>query len=163
MPPYVWMLSIYLAAPLYVWMLPNLWWHPKVWGTSKHMGGVQTYRGIYTYGGIQIYGGIWTPPQFDKACFLCVLYVQQAYGGIQTYGGASKYMGVSTHIQGASKHTGAQTYRGYPTKWGLPLVEIITIHVYVVVWRIKLSTHIMVSLFSSEACWYLQLLGKRGH
>ena len=28
--PYVWMPSICLAAPLYVWMLPNVWWHPKV-------------------------------------------------------------------------------------------------------------------------------------
>ena len=58
-----------LAAPLYVWMLPDLWWHPKVWGTSN-IWGVSKHTGAS-----KCMGCIWTPPQSDKVCFLCVVYV----------------------------------------------------------------------------------------
>ena len=64
---------------------------------SKHIGSIQTYEGdiniqgvIQKYGGIKTYGGVQTcrghpnvwghmdTPQSDKACFLFVVYVQQA-------------------------------------------------------------------------------------
>ena len=55
----------------------------KVQGTSKHIGGVQTYRASKHMGtskhmgASKCMGGMWTPPLCDKACFLCVVYVQQ--------------------------------------------------------------------------------------
>ena len=56
--------------------------------------------------------------QSDKACFF-VLYMYSRHPNIfQAYMGASKDMAVSTHIQGASKHRDAQTYRGVSTQLG---------------------------------------------
>ena len=114
-PLYVWMPSICSAAPLYVWMLPNLWWQPKVWGTSKHMW-VSKHTGASKHGGIQIYGGIWTPPQSDKAYFLCVVYVQQASKHLPNIWGHPNIQG-GIQTWGASKHTG-----DYPSIWGHPNV-----------------------------------------
>ena len=127
---YVWRASICLAVPLYVWVMPNIWWHPNHTGgaskynegASKHIGGSKHTEGI------QMCGGIWTPPQSDKACFICVVYVQQTskhlpgtYGGIQTYRRVSKHGG-HPNIQGLSKHMGViKTYRWvHPNKWGHP-------------------------------------------
>ena len=86
---------------------PNVWGHGHSLGVTKHVffvlcmyGGIQTLSkhtgGVHTYGGIQTYRGpckhkghqnmqgypnvwgIWTPLKCDKACFLCVVYVQGA-------------------------------------------------------------------------------------
>ena len=102
---------------------------------SKHT------RGIKTYGGIQMYRGIWTLPQSDKSCFLCVVYVQQAskhlpntHGGIQTYGSVQTYRGIQTYrgypniwgiqtYRWASKHGGIQTYGVYHNIWGHPNIQ----------------------------------------
>ena len=51
--------------------------------TGRHMGHPNIWGHPNIQRGIQMYGGIWTPPYSDKACFLCVVYVQ----------GASKHMG----------------------------------------------------------------------
>ena len=84
---------ICLAAPLYVWMLPNVWWDPKLRGTSKH-GRCPRHTGASKHGGIQIYGGHMNTPQSDRACFPCIVYVQQAskhllniHGSVHTYSG----------------------------------------------------------------------------
>ena len=87
-----------------------------------------------------MYWDIWTPPESDKACFLCVVYVQGASKHHQNIQGSSKHVGVSKHMRvskhiGQSKHMqgiqtygGVDTYRGnscmpsYPAKWVLPLV-----------------------------------------
>ena len=101
-----------------IWRHPNIpWVHPNIQGASKHMG---AYKCI---------GSIWTPPWCDKACFLCVVYVQQAskhhpniQGAIQTYGGYPNIQGASKCI-GAYGHTLSLTnhaffvlcmYRGHP-------------------------------------------------
>ena len=99
-------------------------------GVSKHTGG------------IQMYGCIWTSPQSDKACFLFVVYVQQAskhlpniHWGIQTYRSMQTYwrhpntevpkltgdyqnIGASKHTRGASKYMGASKHRGIPKHTG---------------------------------------------
>ena len=68
--------------------------HPNIWGMSKHTGASKHI------GASKCMGCIWTPPQSDKACFLCVVYVQLAskhlpdiHGGIQTYGSVHTYSG----------------------------------------------------------------------
>ena len=84
-----------IGVPKHTGEYPNIWGHPNIQegvqngGIQTYRGypnicGIQTYRGaskymrgIQTYGGIQMYGDIWTPPQSDKACFICVVYVQQ--------------------------------------------------------------------------------------
>ena len=92
--------------------------HPNVWGSyghpislkkhafmvlyiySRHPNIFQTYRGIQTCGASKYMGFIWTLHQSEKACFLGVVYVQQAskhlpniHGGIQTYGSVHPYSG----------------------------------------------------------------------
>ena len=69
-------------------------------------------------------GCIWTPPQSDKACFLCVVYVQQSpkhhpniHGDFQTYGRVHTYLGGIPNI-GVPKHTGK-----YPNIWGHPNIQ----------------------------------------
>ena len=118
-PPYVWL------PHLYVWMLS------KCMVASKDMRDIQTYggcpniQGHLNIWGIQMYGCIWTPAQSDKACFLCVVYVQQASKI------SSKHMGASRHIQGhpnigVPKHTGEYPNMGHPDiqegvqRWGHP-------------------------------------------
>ena len=88
-----------------------------------------------------MYGAIWTPLQSDKACFLFVVYVQQAskhlsnihmgiqaYESVQTYRGhpdiwEPKLTGVSKHIggiqtyRGLSKHIGASKHTGGASKY----------------------------------------------
>ena len=137
-PLYVWVPPC-LDTPLYGWMPPHVWTPPcmfgcphyvllppicldatKCMGASKGMMDIQTYRGCPN---IQRHPNVWcirTPPQSDKAHFLCVVYVQQAskhlpniHEGIQTYGCVHTY-------SGASKHRGVQTYREYPNMWGCP-------------------------------------------
>ena len=85
-------------------------------GISKHTGehlnicgGVQTYGGhpnkqggTQTYGASKCMGAYGHPLSLDKACFLCVVYVQ----------GANKH---HQNIQGASKHMGdVQKHRRHP-------------------------------------------------
>ena len=133
------------GCPLYVWLSPVCLDAPQMYGESKGMRDIQTYVGVQTYRGIQMYGGIWTHPQPDKACFLFVVYVQQAskhlsniHRGIQTYGsvqtyrkhpnigvpkltegypniGESKHTGVHPNIWGIQIYGGVQTYRGIQT------------------------------------------------
>ena len=96
-----------------------------------------------------MYGGIWTLPSSDKACFLCVVYVQgaskhmghpniqtiqiyrgpsqhiggiQIYEGIQTYGGTQMY-GAYGHSLSLTKHAFFVLcmYRGHPNIWGTPI------------------------------------------
>ena len=56
-----------------------------------------------------MYGGIWIPPQSNKTCLICVVYVQQVFkhmGDIKTYGGVQTW--------GTSKHPGGiQIYGAY--------------------------------------------------
>ena len=70
--------------------------YPNIWGIQTcrgcpNMGGIQTYSGLSKHmrhpnilgvskhmGASKHMGGIWIPPQSDKACFICVIYVQQA-------------------------------------------------------------------------------------
>ena len=91
---------------------PNIWWYLNIQEASKH-------GGIQTYGGSQMYGGIWTPLMSDKACFLCVVYVQGASKHHSNIWGASKHMGCPNlghpNIQRVCKHTGASKLRG-PSK-----------------------------------------------
>ena len=82
--------------------------HHNKQGTSKHIGGVQTY------GGIQMYGGIWIPPQSDKACFICVVYVQQASKHLTNIW-RHPNIWECPHIKGTLKHRGVQTYGGIQT------------------------------------------------
>ena len=105
-------IQTYGDIQIYVWC-PNIWvmskhgGHANIQGVCKHMehvGHSNIQGAIQTYGGIQMYWGIWTPPQSDKACFLFVVYAQQA----------SKHTQDHPNIQEASKHRGAQIYRGYP-------------------------------------------------
>ena len=104
--------SLCLDTPLYGWM-PHMFGHPPVCLDALHMFGCPTVcldaakcmvaskgmRDIQTYGrclNIQGHPNVWEVygyPQSGKACFLCVVYVQQAskhlaniHGGIQTYG-----------------------------------------------------------------------------
>ena len=105
------------GCPLYVWLLPVWLDAAKCMVASKGMRDIQTYWGCPN---IQGHSNIWGHPnvwghmdthQSDKACFLWVVYVQQAskhfpniHGGIQTYGGVHTLRG-HPNI-GVSKHTG---------------------------------------------------------
>ena len=98
-PLYVWMLSICLAPPVCL-DTPEMYGgiqryegHPNIWVVCKYRG-YPTIQGHTKHmGASKCIEGILTPPQSDKACFLCVVYVQWAskhllniQGGIQTYG-----------------------------------------------------------------------------
>ena len=99
----------------------------QTYETSKHRECPNVQGGIQTYGGIQLYGGIWTAPQSDKACLLCVAYVQQASKHVPNIWGHPNIWGCP-HL-GASKHTGEnlniwgiQTCRSIQT-WGHPNIQ----------------------------------------
>ena len=127
MPLYVLVLPS-LDTPLYGQMPPHVLTPPvcldapQLYRASKGMRDIQTYRGVKTYRRHPNVWGIWTPPQSDKACFLSVVYVQQAskhlpniHLGIQTYGSVQTYR---RHPNiGVLKLTGAYIW-GCPNKQG---------------------------------------------
>ena len=137
--------SICLHGSLYIWIPPYVWTsplcldtshmfgcyegHPNIWIVSKYMVVSKHTGDIQTYGGIQMYRWTWTPPQSDKACFICVVYVQWAskhllsiHGGIQTYRGIQTYWGIQTY-RGLSKHMGHPNIWGCPNIWGNPNIQ----------------------------------------
>ena len=90
-PPYVWVphcmfghCQMYGGIQRYEghpnWGCPNIQWHLNIWGHPNVWGQMDT-------------------PQSEKACFLCIVYVQQAskhlpnIWGIQTYGSVHTYSG----------------------------------------------------------------------
>ena len=75
----------------------NIWGHTNILGVSKHMGASKHAGGVQRYSGHTD-----TPPKSDKACFLCVVYVQGAY----------KHMGAYKHIGGVQTYGGIKTCRG---------------------------------------------------
>ena len=105
-PPYVWMPPVCLDTPilhspigldspcmfgcipmfghlLYVWMPSICMGAPSMFRCCQIYGGIQRYEGHPNIWGVSKHTGaskymacIWTLPQSDKACFLCVIYVQ---------------------------------------------------------------------------------------
>ena len=94
-----------------------------------------------------MYGGIWTSPQSDKACFLCVLYVQQASKHLPNIQGGSKHMGVS-------KHTGE-----YPNIWGHPNIHE-AVKTYIGCQNIWRHPNILVGI---QTYWNIQAYGASKH
>ena len=96
---------------------------PKCIGVSKGMRDIQTYGHVQIFGSFQTYKGaskymghlnmgeskcmegIWRPHQSDKACFLCVVYVQQASKHLPNIQGHPNIWRACKHM-GLSKHTG---------------------------------------------------------
>ena len=140
---FLWGIQTYQRASKHMGASKHTGDHPNIWGASKHIVGILMYEGI------------WTPTWSDKACFLCVVYVQQLSEHHQNIQGASehrrasKYMGQSKHtggclnilgcpnIQEASKHTGGiQTYVGCLNIWkaskylGCPNIQGAFLHVF---------------------------------
>ena len=162
MPPYIWIPPVCLGAPhmfrchLMFGCPPYVWLCHCMFGCCHTFGirGIQTYWGCPNIQGhlniwsIQMYGGIWTPPQSDKACLLCDVYVQQAskhlpyiwghpniwkclhlFGGHPNIG-VPKCNGESIQTYGASKHRGRcpnmggiKTYRGLSKHMGHPNIQ----------------------------------------
>ena len=105
-----------IGCPLHVWMPPacldaticldalHMFGCPtvcldaaKCMVASKGMRDIQTHGGVQTYRGIQMYGRHMDTTQSDKACFLCVVYVQQTSNTFQTYMGSYKHGSVHTY------------------------------------------------------------------